>query len=324
MTHDRDQKELVDTATRIHAWQQARGKNNSQMIRDFPGLGSDKTYAYIREGKLDGFDIESQSVNYRSVLALIEALDGAATAEDPIYDDIGTVQQLRRAVLEVMKSTGTDRVVIVQGIPGVGKSTAVRILCGKYGVRCIAVEACDVWNDSAGAMLGAIIKAISHAENLPAGNVARLERVQELLCRSRRCLLIDEAHHLGPHCLNTIKTLVNTTPGEFVLLAIPTLWNRLESSAYQEARQISTNRLSERVKLDLTEADIARYLRNAFAGIPDEAARAGAKLIRPAAVGMGAMLFVRDTCREARRQAGDAQPEARTFADAVATITRRR
>ena len=319
-----EHKELVDLATRIHAWQQSRSKNNSQMIRDFPGLGSDKTYAYIRDDKLEGFDVESQLVNYRSVWALIEALDGASTAEDPIFDDLGTVQQLRRAALEVMKETGTARVVIVQGIPGVGKSTAVRILCGKYGVRCIAVEACDVWKDSAGAMLGAIIKAISHTESLPPFPVDRLERVQELLCRSRRCVLIDEAHHLGPHCLNTIKTLVNTTPGEFILLAIPTLWNRLESNAYQEARQISTNRLSERVKLDLTESDISRYLRSFFSGLPDDVSRAAARTIRPAAVGMGAMLFVRDVCREARRQAGDALPDARIFSDAVTASTRKR
>ena len=44
--------------------------------------------------------------------------------------------------------------------------------------------------------------------------------------------MIDEAHHLGPHCLNTVKTLVNTTPGEFILVAIPTLWNKLQAHAY--------------------------------------------------------------------------------------------
>jgi type II secretory pathway predicted ATPase ExeA len=314
--------ELIECARTIHAWQQARGFSNAQMIREYPGLGSDKTYSRIRDGHTEDYDVEQQLANYRSVLAVIEAIGGGAAAET-LYDDLGIVLQVRRAVVDVMKSTGNARCVVIQGPSGIGKTVALRIVCGRYGARCLIVEASDVWRDNPSALLGAILRTLGQAD-LPPGRVERLETVQEKLSTGTRCLFIDEAHHLGPHCLNTIKTLVNTTPGQVVLVAIPTLWGRLETQAFQEARQLTTNRLSERVRLDLCEADIVRYLRHIFPQAADADLKAGAKVIRPAAIGAGNMAFVRDVAREAAKLSGDSQPDAKLFADAVAAVARRR
>jgi type II secretory pathway predicted ATPase ExeA len=218
--------------------------------------------------------------------------------EERIYDDLGTVVKIRRAFLGVVKATGTNRVLIVQGESGIGKTTAVGLLRGKYGTGRISyVEASDVWADSPNAFLGAILRALGVTE-LPAGRVQRLEEVQARLAISRRCLVIDEAHHLGPHCLNTVKTLVNTTPGEFILVAIPTLWNKLQAHAYQEAKQIATNRLSERVKLTLDEADIRTYLSKRFKDAQPAELKVAAKIIRPNALLAGNYAFVRDVARE--------------------------
>ncbi len=48
------------------------------MIRDYPGLGSDKTYGRLREGHTEEYDIETQLASYRAVWAVIEALSGEA------------------------------------------------------------------------------------------------------------------------------------------------------------------------------------------------------------------------------------------------------
>ena len=318
-----EHKELTDLAARIHAWQQSRGKNYAQMCREFPGLGSDKTYGCIREGRLDGFDLESQLVNYRSVWAIIEALDGDDGKIEQIFDDLDTVNNLRRAVLETMKHNGIDRVVIVQAISGGGKTTAAKVLCGKYGPRCLTIEIMALWKDSPSEMLRAILAKFGQNEpsHLPSD---RMRDVQKFLNISRRCLIMDEAHHLGPNCLNTIKALVNTTPGEFVLLAIPTLWNKLEGRSYQEARQIATNRLSERVKFPFAEKDVTRFIRNYFSGIPDETAKAGAKLICPVAISVGAFRFVRSVCDEVKKIAGDAYPDAQLFSSVVTSLAAKR
>lgn len=290
------ESELIEIAAKIAAWGEAHGMSRAQLVRNFADLGSEKSFRDISAGSLEGYNAENQLAKYRAVYATMEELS-AQGGEESIYDDLGTVVKIRRAFLGVVKATGTNRVLIVQGESGVGKTTAVGLLRGKYGTGRISyVEASDVWADSPNAFLGAILRALGVTE-LPAGRVQRLEDVQQRLSISRRCLVVDEAHHLGPHCLNTVKTLVNTTPGEFILVAIPTLWNKLQAHAYQEAKQIATNRLSERVKLTLDEADVRTYLAKRFPDATAADLKTAARIIRPSALLSGNYAFVRDVSR---------------------------
>ena len=311
------ESELVETAAKIAAWGESHGMSRAQLVRNFADLGSEKSFRDISAGNLEGYNAENQLTKYRAVYATMEELANQG-GEERIYDDLGTVVKIRRAFLGVVKATGTNRVLIVQGESGVGKTTAVGLLRGKYGTGRISyVEASDVWADSPNAFLGAILRALGVTE-LPAGRVQRLEEVQARLAISRRCLVIDEAHHLGPHCLNTVKTLVNTTPGEFILVAIPTLWNKLQAHAYQEAKQIATNRLSERVKLTLDEADIRTYLSKRFKVAQPAELKVAAKIVRPSALLAGNYAFVRDVAREL------ASLEADAVSRAVTAVTGRR
>ena len=311
------ERELVETAAKIAAWGENHGMSRAQLVRSFTDLGSEKSFRDISGGQLEGYNAENQLTKYRAVYATMAELADRG-GEERIFDDLGTVVKLRRAFLGVVKATGSNRVLIVQGESGIGKTTAVGLLRGKYGTGRISyVEASDVWADSPNAFLGAVLRALGVSE-LPSGRVQRLEEVQARLSLSRRCLVIDEAHHLGPHCLNTVKTLVNTTPGEFILVAIPTLWNKLQAHAYQEAKQIATNRLSERVKLTLEEADIRTYLAKRF---PDAAAadlKVAAKIVRPNALLAGNYAFVRDVARELADLSADGVSRA------VTSVTARR
>ena len=311
------ENELVEIAAKIAAWGESHGMSRAQLVRNFTDLGSEKSFRDISAGQLEGYNAENQLTKYRAVYATMEELANQG-GEEKIYDDLGTVVKIRRAFLGVVKATGTNRVLIVQGESGVGKTTAVGLLRGKYGTGRISyVEASDVWADSPNAFLGAILRALGVTE-LPAGRVQRLEEVQSRLGISRRCLVIDEAHHLGPHCLNTVKTLVNTTPGEFILVAIPTLWNKLQAHAYQEAKQIATNRLSERVKLTLDEADVRLYLSKRFQDASAADLKVAAKIIRPSALLSGNYAFVRDVARELTGL------DAETVSRAVSAVTGRR
>lgn len=311
------EEELVGIAAKIAAWGEARGMSRAQLVRSFTDLGSEKSFRDIAGGQTEGYNAESQLTKYRAVYATMEELADRG-GEERVFDDLGTVVKLRRAFLSVVKAAGTNRVLIVQGESGIGKTTAVGLLRGKYGSGRISyVEASDVWADSPNAFLGAVLRALGVSE-LPAGRVQRLEDVQGRLALSRRCLVVDEAHHLGPHCLNTVKTLVNTTPGEFILVAIPTLWNKLQAHAYQEAKQIATNRLSERVKLTLEEADIRTYLAKRFPDATPADLKVAARIVRPSALLAGNYAFVRDVARELR----DLAPES--VSRAVTAVSGRR
>lgn len=325
MNETKDAVDLAACARQIYAWQQANNKSDAQMIREFPGLGSAKTYVRLRVGDTADYDIEAQLAAYRSVQAVIEAMAGEG-GQEPLFDDLSPVVHLRRAALEAMRQEGNGRVVIFQGPPGIGKSVAVRLLVGRYGKQMAVVEVADVWRDSPSAFLGGLLRALgADPDGLPAGRVERLEDTIRMLGQTRRCILVEESHHCGPHTLNTIKTLVNQTPAAFVLICIPTLWSRLETQAYQEARQLSTNRLSERVKLDLTEKDVSRYLRHVWPTADEVVLNAATKNIRPAALSSGNLAFVRDVCRAAQTMLGGADPtDPKLFADAVAAAARKR
>jgi ribosomal protein S8 len=126
--------EVTDLARRIHAWQERGAIKTPALIRDFRGIGSEKTYRDLRNGNLDGYDCEQQLANYRAVWAEIEARDSRA-AEEPVYDDLSAVQAVRLAALRAMRNTGINRVVIVLGGSGIGKSAALQALSLKYGSR---------------------------------------------------------------------------------------------------------------------------------------------------------------------------------------------
>lgn len=315
--------ELQSAAARIWDWQQARGWTTVRMIKEFPDLGSDKTYGAVRAGRLADLDAAAWHSRYLAVLALIEDRREEADAEETVYDDLSAPRAVRRAMVDLFAAGGNARVLVLLGPSGIGKTTALRAVAERYGRRVAWTEACDVWADRPSALLGAVITAFGSVP--PVSATRRLEECVALLRESRRCVVVDEAHHLGPHCLGAVKALVNQTPGEIVLSAIPTLWQRLETSAYEEARQVTTNRLAERIVLSLTEADAARYFARAVPGADAATARQAAKIVVPMAARMGNFAFLRDVCRCVRRLTPEGDPVAvQTVADAAAEAARRR
>ena len=319
----KDVAELTDLARRIHAWQERGGLTNARLLREFRELGSDRTFRDLRSGRLEGYDPARQLEAYRAVWAQIEAREGQA-AEEPVYADLDAVRLVREAALAAMRATGINRVVMVTGDSGSGKTTALRWLRGKYGSRVIALEASIVWDDRPGELLGALLEA-GGADGMPSSGPLRLAAAVEFLCRSRRMVAVDEAQHLGPRCLGAIKTLVNRTPGEWMLLAMGTLRRRMDLAAYEEARQLSTNRLAESVRLGLTQDDVARYIAHAFPAADKKDIKAGAALVRDAAQHAGNWSFVRDAVQQARDMTPEGQqPAVLTFSEAAGAVSARR
>lgn len=311
-------EELRVTAGRIRGWQEERRISDSQMLREFPGLGSTKTYTRIVAGDVEDLDVERWARDYAAVWSLIQLLAESSAENEEIYADLTTVTDLRKAVADAMREGGNNRLVLVQGPSGSGKTTAARLLQAKYGARIVFAEANEIWKENANAMLGGILEALG-ARQPPIAVAAKFDLVVARLRESRCCLVMDEAHHLGPKTLNLVKSLLNQTPGEFVLLAMGTLWQRLETQAYAEARQLTQNRLSERLRFDGVEvADVERMLERRLGMNGD--AKAVAKQLAPAARTHGHLAFVRLVCRQARKLAGKAEVTAEHVARAAALV----
>jgi len=286
--------EIQNYARIIDEYATRRGIGLRKLVSEFPVLASVKTFSDLREGRLDGYDVEKHVTNYKAVADHVKDMEGG---REEMYAGLPAVGAIESAVVKVMKSWGLDRVVFVDAESGAGKTTAAKILCAKYGSRLMMIEATDMWNDSPRAFLSEMLIALG-VQTPPMDGNAVLTRVRELLRASRRCMIIDEAHHLGPRSLNVLKTLVNQTQGEFILIGIPSMWQKLYKAAYMEARQLSTNRLSERVTLPFEDRDVAAYLLQLFPDADKAELKNAARVIRPAAQQHGLMSFVRDVARE--------------------------
>lgn len=292
-----ERKELQSLALRIKDWQEARQLSVAALLRQYPDLGSDKTFGLLAKGEFGELDIERWLAAYRSAWALMESLRDREEAAEDIYDDISAVAQLRKALMDILSERGITRVVLVEGDSGSGKTSAATALQRRYGSKVLIVEACDATGESAMSFLGDILTALG-VTDMPVHKSTRLQMVQRRLKERRVCLVIDEAHHLRPVNLNLLKTLVNTTPGEFVLLALPNLWRKLEHQAYEEVRQLMGNRLAERIRLPdtLREADVRKLLERR-ANVSD---LASIRAVVEAAKRRGNMQFVTQVARRLR------------------------
>ena len=286
-----ERQEIGEYCKAIAGYAKRRGIGVKKLVAEFPALGGRTTYFDMCAGKFEGYNLENHLANYRQVAQYVA--EGAGNEERYA---LPAVEQIENALKGVMQTWGLDRVTFVDGESGTGKTTAAKMLCAKYGSRVMFVEATEVWADSPRAFLREILRAFG-VLTLPASTLDALDRVLELQGVTRRCLIVDEAHHLGPRCLNVLKTLVNKSPGEFCLIGIPSMWAKLHKQAYTEARQLSTNRMSERVAVVLDERAVAAYLKNVFPDAGVRETNTAAKIIRPAATQHGNMAFVRDVCR---------------------------
>jgi type II secretory pathway predicted ATPase ExeA len=255
-TQEEEQKDkLVRTAKLIEDWRLAVGVPKDKMAARFPGLI--KSYRNVERaiaGELSEMDIPKNLAAFESVWAMINS-PAPKPAQKP-YDDFGLVLELRNAPARTMTKTGPNRVILVTGPTGRGKSKALEALQNLYRARVLGVSASRVWRDKPSALLKEIWKAMGKTGSLGHGPDA-LDRVAAALKETRVCLAIDEAHYMGPEQLNTVTSLIERTPGEFILVGQPSLWSKLENDkgAFQEARQLTKNRLSRRIRVGEITAD---------------------------------------------------------------------
>jgi hypothetical protein len=309
--------ELRATAQKIRDYQEARKLSFSALLKKFPDLGSDKTFNKILRGDFAELDFEGQFSRYRQVWQAIEAEGDGDTSDAELYDDLWPAVQLRRAFVETMRGEDNDRVIFLLGPSGSGKSCARRILQERYGSRLVKVEASAAWNGSPMAFLGAILSALG-MRDLPMSLGDRLNKTLEKLRETRRCLLVEEAHHLGPRNLNVEVTLINQTPGEIVNIAIDSLFKKLELAAYEECRQLTGNRLAEMIRLgkDVRREDAKKLLDRRIQWANGDAKKA-LDLVMERAANHGRLAFVRDVCKRATRMAEGAPVTLELFTAAL-------
>lgn len=303
--------QLIGAARKIRAWQESQRPaiSDAAMVRQFPGLGSDKTYRKCRDGELDSLNVESQLAKYRGVWAQIEALAGAAAAEE-IYEDLQPALDTGSAVAGLIPQRGMTRLVVIVGPTGSGKTQSGKLTARKYPGSVVYLEAHEGWQ-SLNCALGDLLLAtgaVKSKEDLPSGSGERLGLLVEHLQSGRKLVWIDEGHHCTAAVLNAIKTVLNRTDSLIVIGCIDTLWRKLAARSWEEVKQLFFNRLFELVKLappsrEDAIAFFARRVAGLGAGKDWHAAAAKVAAMSAAA---GRFAFLREVARRANEIQGDA------------------
>jgi len=293
-----DGTELVSLAQRIRTWQQSRKLSDNELVRQLSGVGSTKTFTRILKNDLEELDLDRWLANYRAAWAVIESLSGRERNQEELYEDVSTIVAMRSALVDILECRSIRRVILLEADTGLGKSSSLTLLLKRYGQRILPIEAADAWNDNPNALLGAILDAKGVKEHAMTRD-GRLRQAINKLKEARVTIAVDEAHHLGPHCLNTLKTIINQTSCEVALFALPALWRRLERSSYEEVKQLLGNRLAERIKIEgLRETDVRKILVRRL-NVEDPKA---AKVVLQEAATRGNLSFVAAVCERIESQ----------------------
>ena len=268
--HTETAAELLRFAAEIDALRKTckPAPSDRAWVKRWPALGSAKTWAKITNGDLDGLNVASHIVKYRGVLA---ALNVAAEerASEEFYDDLAPAQAVCLTAMRLIFHRGKDRLVLIEGGSGSGKTTSLEILStGQAAGAVFTVEADETWK-SLRAALGDIILALGEPEkNIGASVADRMKLLIAVLKRRGRIILaIDEAHHCTGAVLNTLKTALNRTEVMIILAGMNTLLRKLRATASEEAKQLIHNRLFARIELRSPDAEgVATFLARRLQG----------------------------------------------------------
>lgn len=261
--------QLRALAREVRNYQLERDWSDTKLCKEIAHVGSTKTYKRILDDDDDLAELnaDSQLRNYQAAVEFITALRTKDRPAEPEYEDFSNILNVRaavgRALLEDEECVA--RLVIVEGNTATGKDAVRRNLLKVWPKITVAVEATELWRDSLAVPARTIYNALTIVKQAdrdtketpkpPRYPAEILAEVVGTLKERRIVLIINEAHHLGPRGLNMVKTLINQTPTVIVLLCIPALLTRLLSGSYEEAIQLTGNRLCERVYLPPPPAD---------------------------------------------------------------------
>lgn len=260
--HEAAGRELVSVARQIEAHRKGTRPEKSQnaWVREWPGLGSQKTYSNILAGGLSEINTAKKLPDYRAVLHAITANVGGGEREE-LYQDLPGAEAVTLAALRLMHHKGKDRLILIEGGSGSGKTSSLDVLesVGAGGSRILRMEADETWKSQRVAMRAMLRKLGVADAKIPAVTGEMMSLLVETINeRGRIMIAIDEAHHVSGCVLNLFKSLLNKTTLMLIIAGMNTLFQKLRASASEEAKQLIQNRLYQRVNLAGPDAATAR------------------------------------------------------------------
>lgn len=328
---------LRQLAAEVRNYQQERGWSDARLCKEIASVGSTKTYKRILDANddLDELNLENQVRNFQSAIEIINGLRQKDRPAELEYEDFTNLEKsaiaVRRASLEDEECVA--RLVIIEGNTATGKDAVKRHLLKMFPNNAIALEATELWRLSPTTPLMSIHAALCIIRR-PQGDDNKetpkppryprelLGEIIAALKERKQILIINEAHHLGVPGLNIVKTILNMTPTIVVLECIPALLTRLLGGSYEEAIQLTGNRLCERVYLPSPPAEeiLMMMERRGIRFENAETSNTAAKQMAAEAPMYGNWRFVSQVTRRLYEATKRGAVNSKVIADAIAAV----
>jgi DNA transposition AAA+ family ATPase len=300
------------TVKALQAHRERLGLKDAAFHRQYlDSICSAATWSLLQRGTYTG-DSAGMITELAGPLAMLNDQADAAAMRREAGADIVPLSHTIAALTAIKgcANVSENRLVAVLLPTGGGKSTLSRRICEIYGSACVPVQASETWRGSYLSPLKRIAGALGITDALNTPLVAETA-VLDRLRGGERILVIDEAHNCGPQALNLIKLLLNDNQARtrIVMLAVPKLWDRMESSAREEEQQLRRRTAAKIKVLMVPPADARLFLAarlSGFGALSAADANRAVELCAISANRFGLYDTLARICHRVRRETGGA------------------
>jgi DNA transposition AAA+ family ATPase len=257
--------EAQTVITRLATYQRTAGLSDSRLVRQFPDLGSTKTWRQrLVAGELDGIRPDRTLSRLRRIAIV---MDGGLPEADffkglPFTREM----QIRLAILE--RQTNDRRILVALAPNGCGKTTVARWAVAQSPADRTFCRLRPALRNKELHIANCMARALGADSDTT--NAAEAEqRLVGLLSGQPRTVFLDQAHEGGAALMHLLRMLVDETPSRFVYLGYDTAYRRVmvaTSDALIEAQAFRGRCLKpvfDAYKAGTQPRDVAAYLREA-------------------------------------------------------------
>ncbi len=266
-TPERDELIELDAAAAVQraakeadAWMRGRGWTRTQFCEQFSNLcGDRKTFGQFADNEPATWDRRPELWLDRYL-----SLPGALREYDLREEETGLltlphVVTFTDALKDLRATTGLRRALLIDGVGGSGKTSLLKMLANTLGdARMVKVRGRQSW-----ASFGMALRHWLEALGVPVPDTKRppscaalQEKVAEALRKAGDVVVtVDELHRACPQLINALTDWITDAAEaknrvHFVLAAEPSLWDSLTGHYKAEAKQLTWNRVSDRISLE--------------------------------------------------------------------------
>jgi hypothetical protein len=277
------QNELDAMISRVEVVQSERSLKDSQLIAEYPDLGSAKTWCdRLKTRKWSELNLDRWLGKLKRIMAI---LDGGSPDED--YDTSSPFHEEMLARLTKLERQPNDRRILVcLAANGCGKSSFTRWAVAQSFASRAQFRLRPSMRNKPIHIYNAVCAALG--EETRSCNIAEAENTAiKLLKAQKRTLFFDQAHEGGVVLMHILRAFVDETPSRFVWLGYDTAYKQVlrQSNDAQVEAQAWLGRCMKPAfdlyKSGTVVRDVAWYLQK-FGGMSKSAAESLAASLTPA------------------------------------------